>query len=112
MNGYWTNLLYKWNFWNITYNSRTISFFHIHLSRGYFDSIAWLDTTCTEDTLLSSYYIKTLYKNIHHDVFYKAINYWIEKLIDETPLLRRFTKAFILERLSITLEFCYFYINN
>ena len=39
-------------------------------------------------------------------------NYWIEKLIDEIPLLRRFTKAFILERLSITLEFHYFYINN
>ena len=71
-----------------------------------------LDTTCTEDTLLSSCDIKSLYTNIRHDVFYKAIDYWIEKLINEIPLLRRLTKAFILEGLSIILEFNYFYINN
>ena len=71
-----------------------------------------LDTTCTEDTLLSSCDIKSLYTNICHDVFYKAIDYWIEKLINEIPLLRRFTKAFILEGLSIILEFNYFHINN
>ena len=46
------------------------------------------------------------------DVFYKATDYWIGKLINVTPLLRRFTKAFILEELSIILEFNYFYINN
>ena len=46
------------------------------------------------------------------DVFYKATDYWIGKLINETPLRRRFTKAFILEELSIILEFNYFYINN
>ena len=45
--------------------------------------------------------IKSLYTNIRHDVFYKTIDYWIEKLINETPSLRRFTKAFILEELSI-----------
>ena len=56
--------------------------------------------------------IKSLYTSIRHDVFYKAIDYWIEKLINEIPLLRRFTKAFILEGLSIILEFNYFYINN
>ena len=46
------------------------------------------------------------------DVFYKATDYWIGKLINEIPLLRRFTKAFILQDLSIILEFSYFYINN
>ena len=76
------------------------------------DFLERLDTTCTEDTLLISCDIKSLYTNIRHDVFYKAIDYWIEKLINEIPLLRRFTKAFILEGLSIILEFNYFYINN
>ena len=71
-----------------------------------------LDTTCSEDTLLSSFDIKSLYKNIRHDVFYKAIDYWIEKLINKIFLLRRFTKAFILEGLSIISAFNYFYINN
>ena len=49
---------------------------------------------------------------MYGDVFYKATDYWIGKLINVTPLLRRFTKAFILEELSIILEFNYFYINN
>ena len=65
-----------------------------------------------EDNLLNLCNIKSLYANIRHDVFYKAIDYWIEKLINEIPFLRRFTKAFILERLSIILEYNYFYINN
>ena len=69
-------------------------------------------STCTEDTLLRSCDFKSLYTNIRHDVFQKAIDYWIEKLINEIPLLRRFTKAFILEGLSIILEFNYSYINN
>ena len=83
-----------------------------HILKDSFDFLERLDTTCTEDTLLSSCDIKSLYTNICHDVFYKAIDYWIEKLINEIPLLRRFTKAFILEELSIILEFNYFYINN
>ena len=83
-----------------------------HILKDSFDFLERLDTTCTEDTLLSSCDIKSLYTNIRHDVFYKAIDYWIEKLINEIPLLRRFTKAFILEGLSIILEFNYFYINN
>ena len=77
-----------------------------------FDFLERLDTTCTADAILSSCEVKSLYTNICHDVFYKAIDYWIEKLINEIPLLRRFTKAFILEGLSIILEFNYFYINN
>ena len=55
--------------------------------------------------------MKSIYTDIRHDVFYKAIDYWIEKLINEIPLLRRVTKAFILEGLSIILEFNFFYIN-
>ena len=55
--------------------------------------------------------MKSIYTDIRHDVFYKAIDYWIEKLINEIPLLRRVTKAFILEGPSIILEFNFFYIN-
>ena len=44
--------------------------------------------------------------------FTKAIDCWIEKLINDISLPERFIKAFILERLSIILEFNYFYINN
>ena len=76
------------------------------------DFLECLDTTCAGDNLLNSCDIQSLYTNIRHDVFYKAIDYWIEKLINEIPLLRRFAKAFILEGLSIILEYNYFYINN
>ena len=83
-----------------------------HILKDSFDFLERLDTTCTEDTLLNLCNIKSFYTNIRHDVFYKAINYWIEKLINEVPLLRRSAKAFILEGLSIILEFSYFSINN
>ena len=56
--------------------------------------------------------ITSLYTNIRHDIFYKAIDYSNEICINEIPLLSRFTKTFILEGLSIILEFNYFYINN
>ena len=68
-----------------------------HILKDSFDFLERLDTTCTEDTLLSSCDVKSLYKNICHFVFYKAIDYWIEKLINGIPLLARFTKAFILK---------------
>ena len=48
--------------------------------------------------------LKSLYTNIKHDVFYKAIEYWIDKFHDDIPLLSRFTKAFILEGLNIILK--------
>ena len=56
--------------------------------------------------------IKSRYTNTKHDVFYKAIEYWIAKFHDDIPLLSRFTKAFILEGLNIILKFNYFYINK
>ena len=83
-----------------------------HILKDSFDFLERLDTTCSEDTLLSSCGIKSPYKNIRHDVFYKATDYWIEKLINEISLLRRFTKTFILEGRSIILEFNHFYNNN
>ena len=83
-----------------------------HILKYSLDFLGRLDTTCTEDTSLSLCDIKSLHTKIRHDLFYKAVNYWIEKLINKTILLRRFTKAFILEEPSIFLELNYFYINN
>ena len=40
-----------------------------HILKDSFDFIECLDTTCTEDTLLSSCNIKSFYTNIRHDVF-------------------------------------------
>ena len=54
----------------------------------------------------------TLSTNIQHDLFYTAVEYWIEKLQDYLLLLRCFYKQFILETLSIILEFNFFYING
>ena len=42
----------------------------------------------------------------------EKFEYWIEKLQNDLPLSRRFNKQFILEGLSIILEFNYFYING
>ena len=49
---------------------------------------------------------------LNHDLFYTAVEYWIEELQIDLLLLRRFNKQFILEGLSIILEFNYFYING
>ena len=76
------------------------------------DSFGFIDRIDTINTILSTCDIKSLYTNIKHDVFYKAIEYWIDKFHDDIPLLSRFTKAFILEGLNIILKFNYFYINK
>ena len=44
--------------------------------------------------------------------FYTAVEYWTEKLQNDLALLRRFSKQFIFEGLSITLGFSFFYING
>ena len=83
-----------------------------HILKDSFDFIDRIDTQCTVNTILSTCDLKSLYTNIKHDVFYKAIEYWIDKFHDDIPLLSRFTKAFILERLNIILKFNHFHINK
>ena len=89
----------------------TLSFIK-HILKDYFDFIDRIDTQCTANTILSTCDIKSLYANIKHDVFYKAIEYCIDKFYDDIPLLSRFTKASILKGLNIILKFNYFYINK
>ena len=89
----------------------TLSFIK-HVLKYSFDFIDRIYTQCTFNTILSTCDIKSLYTNIKHDVFYKAIKYRIDKFHDDIPLFSRFTKAFILEGLNITLKFNYFYIKK
>ena len=89
----------------------TLSFIK-HILKDSFDFIDRINTQCTVNTIFSTCDIKSLYTNIKHDVFYKAIEYWIDKFHDDIPLLSRFTEAFILEGLNIILKFNYFYINK
>ena len=89
----------------------TLSFIK-HILKDSFDFIDGIGTQCTVNTILNTCDIKSLYTNIKHDVFYKVIEYWIEKFHDDIPLLSRFTKAFLLEELNIILKFNYFHINK
>ena len=84
-----------------------------------FDFTQRLQKQCQNNTLLSTYDIKSLYTNIHylyftniHYLFLTAIEYWIERLQNNLPLLQHFTKQSVLEGFSIILEFNYFYINK
>ena len=77
-----------------------------------FDFKNRLDKHCPTGTTLSTCDVKSLYTNTRHDLFYTAVEYWIEKLQNDLPLLRGFNKQFILQVLSIILEFNYFYINR
>ena len=83
-----------------------------HIVKDSFDFTQRLEKQCRNNTLLSACDIKSLYTNIRHDLFLTAIEYWIEHLQNNLPLLQRFTKQFVLEGLSIILKFNYFYINK
>ena len=52
----------------------TLSFIK-HILKDSFDFIDRIDTQCTINTILSTCDIKSLYTDIKHDVFYKAIEY-------------------------------------
>ena len=83
-----------------------------HIVKDSFDFTQRLEKQCQNNKLLSTCDIKSLYTNIRHDLFLTAIEYWIEHLQNNLPLLQRFTKQFVLEGLSIILKFNYFYINK
>ena len=79
-----------------------------HIAKDSFEFKNRLDKHCPNGTTLSTCDIKSLYTNLQHDLFYTAVEYWIEKLQNDLPPLRRYNKR----RLSIILEFNYFYING
>ena len=83
-----------------------------HIVKDSFDFTQRLEKQCQNNTLLSTCDTKSLYTNICPDLFLTAIEYGIEQLQNNLPLLQRFTKQFVLENLSITLKFNYFYIDK
>ena len=83
-----------------------------HIAKDSFDFTQRLEKQCQNNTLLSTCDIKSLYANIRYELFLTAIEYCIEHLQNNLPLLQRFTKQFVLEGLSIILKFNYFYIKK
>ena len=83
-----------------------------HIAKHSFYFKNRLDKHCPNWATLSACDIQSWYTKNRHDLFYTEVEYWIEKLQNDLPLLRRFNKRFILERLSIILEYNYFYING
>ena len=58
-----------------------------HIAKDFFDFKNRLDKHCPNGTKLSACDIKSLYANIRHDLFHTAVEYWIEKLQNDLPLL-------------------------
>ena len=83
-----------------------------HILKDTFDFVERFDKSWSEGEHVVTWDIKSLYPNIRHDLFYEAMSYWIDKFSNELPLLRRFSKEFILEGLSIILEFNYAYFDK
>ena len=83
-----------------------------HILKDSFDFVERFNTTCTMDTTIVTWDIKSLYTNLRHDLFIKAIEYWLQTFRDRIPLMSRFSIAFVLEALYIILKFNYVHINN
>ncbi|XP_071171038.1 uncharacterized protein [Mytilus edulis] len=62
------------------------------------------------DTILVSFDVISLYTNIPHELGLKAVQYWLEKYLDEIP--ERFSNDFIIKGLKLILENNYFQFND
>ena len=58
-----------------------------HIVKGSFDFKNRLEKRCPTGIALSTCDIKPLYTKIRHDLFYTAVEYWIEKLQNDLALL-------------------------
>ena len=83
-----------------------------HILKDTFDFTDRANSCFDVGTVLGVADIKSLYTNISHDLGLKALAFWIEKLKDKIPILKRFSKQFIIEGMSLILENNYFHINN
>ena len=83
-----------------------------HIVKDTFDFKDRVLKSCTDDTLVSTWDIKSLYSNIRHDLFLKSVEYWITKYQNQLPLMARFSSEFIIEGLKLILENNYVKINN
>ena len=56
--------------------------------------------------------MKSVYTNIRHNLLRTVIEYWIERIQNNLPLLQRFTRKLVLQGLSIILQFNIFTLTN
>ena len=66
------------------------------------DFLNHLPLEVTENTLLVSFDVQSLYSNIPHQLGKKAMNYWLRKFPHDCPA--RFPKEFILEGIEFILN--------
>ena len=64
----------------------------------------------SQDTILCSFDVKSLYTNIPHNLGIEAIEHWLKLHPEE--ILDRFNHRFILEGLKIVLENNYFFFDH
>ena len=83
-----------------------------HIVKDTFDFIERFDTQVEDDTVIVTWDIKSLYPNIRHDLFHDAISYWVDKYVNDIPLLTRFSKDFILDALFVILKYNYAYFDG
>ena len=83
-----------------------------YILKDTYDFQAKFPDFASADTQFVTWDIKSLYTNISHQLFYDAVTYWMDKLGSKIPLLSRFSKEFVIEALTIILEFNYFKINS
>ena len=83
-----------------------------HILRDSFDLLERISKTTQDNVYLGTCDIKSLYTNISKDLALKSVDYWITRHGNTIPLLRRLTKSFVLNALSIILDFNYFFFNG
>ena len=87
-----------------------------HLLRDSYDLLGRLGNMIREGVpagaVLSTCDIKALYTNISLDLAIRSIDYWITRYEQSLPIFQRFSKNFVLNALSIILQFDYFMFND
>ena len=72
------------------------------------DFLNYLPSEISENTLLVSFDVQSLYSNIPHQLGEKAINYWLRKFPNDCPA--QFPKEFILDGINFIITnniFCF-----
>ena len=74
------------------------------------DFLNHLPSEISDNTLLVSFDVQSLYSNIPHQLGEKGINYWLRKFPNDCPA--RFPKEFILDGINFTITNNTFCFNN
>ena len=69
--------------------------FFPYILRDSFDFVERFNTSCTPDTTIVTWDIKSLYTNLRHNLFITAIAHWLETFGNRISLMKRFNSAFV-----------------